>query len=180
MELWKKVEGYESYEISNTGKVLTHNWMNRGITKVMCPSKYRGYFQVNLWKNGKQKCMRVHRLVADAFIPNPDNLKEINHIDGNKENNHVSNLEWCTREHNLKHSTENMLNINFIKGLKRHAESISKPIVAIEKKTGMTYEFVSIQEAARMLMVPATKVCACAKGRIKSANGYIFRYKEME
>lgn len=180
MEVWKKIEGYDNYEVSNTGKVRTHNWMNQGITKEMSPSKCRGYLQVNLFRNNRQKCFRIHRLVAKAFIPNPNNLREVNRIDGNKENNSVENLEWCTREENLKHEHRTGLGNKAREGLIRSFEARRKAIIATPKNGGEKMEFISIQEAGRQLNINATKICACLKGRAKSTSGYVFEYKEEE
>lgn len=180
MEVWKKVEGYDNYEVSNTGKVRTHNYMNRGETREMSPSSCRGYLQVNLFKDNKQKCMRIHRLVAEAFIPNPNNLREVNHIDGNKENNNVENLEWCTREENLAHEHRTGLGDKARAGLIRSFEARRRAVIAIPQNGGAKMEFVSIQEAGRRLNIEATKICACLKGRAKSASGFVFEYKEEE
>ena len=104
-EQWKPIEGYNGdYLISNHGRVRSlkcHKDRLMPLTK-----QRKGYYYVMLWDSNEQKatCRRVNRLVAQAFIPNPDNLPEVNHIDGDKANNHASNLEWCTRSHNVKHS----------------------------------------------------------------------------
>lgn len=180
MEVWKKIDGYDNYEVSNTGKVRTHNWKNQGITREMSPSRSRGYLQVNLFKNNKQKCCRIHRLVAIAFIPNPNNLREVNHIDGNKENNSVENLEWCTREENLEHEHRTGLGDRAREGLIRSFEARRKAVIAIPQNGEAEMEFESIQEAGRRLEINATKICSCLKGRAKTAKGYVFKYKEEE
>ena len=103
MEQWKSIEGTDGkYEVSNLGRVRTNGKRPGLLTLTKQKSGYR-YAMIKL-SNGKQKNCRVHRLVAEHFLPNPDNMKEVNHKDGNKDNNHVSNLEWCTRSHNVKHS----------------------------------------------------------------------------
>lgn len=103
MEQWKPIEGTDGkYEVSNLGRVCTNGKRPGVLTLTKQKSGYR-YAMIQL-SNGKQKNCRVHRLVAEHFLPNPDNMKEVNHKDGNKDNNHVSNLEWCTRSHNVKHS----------------------------------------------------------------------------
>ena len=178
MEEWRLVPGYETYEVSNTGKVRTNNWKNQGIQKEMAPSIWRNSYQVNLFKNGKQKCMRVHRLVAMAFIPNPRQCREINHIDGNRLNNNVSNLEWCTRAENLAHEHSTNLGDKAKEGLRRCAVVKRKAIVAYFKD-GSEKEYESIQEAARQLGIRnATNICACLKGKYKQTHGIGFRYKE--
>lgn len=99
-EIWKDIAGYEGlYKVSNKGRVYNlkfERFMGHISNKYMC---------VRLGKYGKQKNYKVHRLVAQAFIPNPDNLPFINHKDENKLNNCVDNLEWCTREYNVNYGT---------------------------------------------------------------------------
>lgn len=104
MENWRDVNGYSGiYEVSNTGRVAR---ICNGTRKIRKPCKDRaGYLNLCLSKNGKEKTFRVHRLVADAFIPNPNGLKEINHKDEDKTNNNVCNLEWCTRAYNVRYGT---------------------------------------------------------------------------
>ena len=102
-EEWRPVEGTNGkYDVSNFGRVRTNSQRPGLLTLTKQASGYL-YAMVEL-STGKPKNCRVNRLVAQHFLPNPDNLPEVNHIDGNKENNHVSNLEWCTRSHNVKHS----------------------------------------------------------------------------
>lgn len=103
MEQWKPIEGTDGkYEVSNLGHVRTNGKRPGLLTLTKQKSGYR-YAMIQL-NNGKQKNCRVHRLVAEHFLPNPDNMKEVNHKDGNKDNNRADNLEWCTRSHNVKHS----------------------------------------------------------------------------
>lgn len=177
MEQWKKIAGYESYEVSSSGRVISHNYLGAGITKELVPSKCRGYLQVNLFKNGKQKCKRIHRLVAEAFIPNPNGFKEVNHIDGNKENNCVSNLEWCTRAQNLAHEHSTSLGNNAKAGLINCSIKKRRPIIAVNLESGEATEYVSIQEAGRQMGIQASNICACLRGRAKSYKGYAFIYK---
>lgn len=107
-EIWKDIEGFENrYEISSFGNVR-----NKKTSKVLKHSNnYHGYPFVLLRKKGddKVKNLKIHRLVAEAFIPNPDNLPQVNHKDGNKLNNSVDNLEWCTCQYNIQHSFANGL-----------------------------------------------------------------------
>ena len=101
-EIWKDVVGYEGkYKVSNKGRVKT---FQRKVTKILIPQNHFQYFAVGLNKFGKQKRIGVHVLVAKAFIPNPENKPEVNHIDGNKRNNCVENLEWVTGSENTKHA----------------------------------------------------------------------------
>lgn len=109
MEEWKNVIGYEGlYEVSDKGNVRNI----RRNTLLRLSKNCYGYIQVNLYKNGIRTGLRVHRLVAQAFIENPDNLPEVNHRDEDKTNNRVDNLEWCTAKYNTNygHRTENAIN----------------------------------------------------------------------
>lgn len=107
MEIWRKIEGFENYEVSNLGQVRSLNYKRTGEIKILIPCKNNnGYLKVVLCKSGKQHTKRVHRLVATAFIPNLEGKKEVNHIDGNKQNNKVENLEWCTNLENIQHAWE--------------------------------------------------------------------------
>ena len=111
-EIWKPVKGFEEYfEISNLGRIKRTNAI---ITTPTCKKKIykgiilktsidKGYEKINLSVNGKRKIKYIHRLVAEAFIPNENNYKEVNHIDSNTTNNRVDNLEWCNRKYNLEY-----------------------------------------------------------------------------
>lgn len=105
MEKWKNVVGYEGiYEISNTGilkRVISNRCLKERILK---HNKPKGYHQVTLCKNSIHERAQVHRLVAIAFIPNPENKPFVNHLDSDKDNNSASNLEWCTQKENVRHS----------------------------------------------------------------------------
>ena len=103
-EIWKDIQGYEGlYRVSNLGRVKS---FHKAKEHILSPGKDKdGYFQVQLYKNGINKMRKVHRLVAQAFISNPNNLPQINHKDENKQNNNVDNLEWCTNEYNHNYGT---------------------------------------------------------------------------
>ena len=112
-EIWKPVLGFEEYfEISNLGNLkrkmfYRRNWQGKMVkvntNKIVKPTKDRGYLKINLSVNGKRYLKYIHRLVAEAFIPNPNNYKEVNHIDSNPSNNCVDNLEWCNRKYNINY-----------------------------------------------------------------------------
>lgn len=113
-EIWKDISNYDGvYQISNLGRVKTkdrmlerkyHNgYVRKG--QFIKPQKDKdGYLRINLYKNGKPKASLIHRLVAQEFISNPNNLPQINHINLNKQDNRVENLEWCTAQENIKHA----------------------------------------------------------------------------
>lgn len=111
VEIWKPVVGFEGlYEVSNQGRVKSIP-RKRCKGNVLKPHIVKGYEYVHLSKDGKAKYLKVHRLVADAFLPEIQGKSYVNHIDGNKTNNSVKNLEWCTASENLKHARENGLNM---------------------------------------------------------------------
>ncbi|OPZ22220.1 MAG: NUMOD4 motif protein [bacterium ADurb.BinA186] len=109
-EIWKDVEGYPGYSVSNLGRVFSPKREDsmgrpiRGSGHMLKYSIVRGYFYIGLSKDGKSKMHRVHRLVASAFIPNPNNYPTVNHIDGNKFNNCSENLEWASHKQNVLHA----------------------------------------------------------------------------
>lgn len=180
-EIWKAVPGFETYEVSNHGNVRSNNYLGWGkIQSISLCDDGHGYLQCNLWKDGKQHCVKAHRLVAIAFIPNPDGKKEVNHKDGNKHNNVPSNLEWATREENLMHEHTTGLGDSAKEGLLRANVARRKPVIAIHVASGTVTEHISIQDAGRDLDVSATKICACLNGRRKSHKGYTFKYKQEE
>ena len=105
-EQWKPIQEFNGeYEVSNLGRVRSMKQYGGQTGRIMPQTKqHHGYHAVMFWMNNKAYCRKVHRLVAEAFIPNPDNLKEVNHIDGNHDNNQVSNLEWINHQANVQHS----------------------------------------------------------------------------
>lgn len=111
MEVWKDVKGFEgAYMISNLGRVRSIPRKGTRRNEIRAISyTHDGYAKVRLIYKGKDKTARIHRLVAEAFIPNPENKETVNHIDGNKKNNNVNNLEWADRHEQLKHAYKNKL-----------------------------------------------------------------------
>lgn len=167
-EIWKDIQGYEGlYQVSNLGRV-------RGIKRnsILKPWTVRGgYLSVNLCKNNLVKKRVVHRLVAEAFIDNPENKPEINHISGNKLDNSISNLEWCTREENIQHSWDEGLRENVRESLKTKGPR-KKNVICIT--TGIIYN--SISEAERQTGVKAPRISACCRGQQHTAGGYEWEY----
>lgn len=159
-EIWKDIEGFEGlYEVSSWGRVK--NSRRGNFLKIS--NTNNGYLQVGLFKNGKRTKHRVHRLVAQAFIPNPQNKPQVNHIDEDKENNRVENLEWCTAKENSNHGTHNL----------RVGKSRSIPIICIE--TGI--EYYGARECARQLGLQQSTITKVLKGERKTTGGYTFKYK---
>ena len=166
MEHWKAIAGYEGlYEVSDQGRVKS---LKYGKEKILKQQKtHGGYLRVFLYKDGHVKMLKVHRLVSEAFIPNPNNLETVNHKDEVKTNNTVSNLEWMSRKDNINYGTHN----------KRVAEALSKQVQMFDKKTGeLLATFPSTMEAERVTEIAQSNICSCCKGKLKSAHGYIWRY----
>ena len=165
-EIWKDVVGYEGlYEVSDKGNVRSVERKDSIGRKcggrVLKPiNNGHGYLQVDMCKNGKAKKKRIHRLVAEAFIPNPKGFLEINHKDENKSNNELSNLEWCTREYNINYG--------------KRTEKVSKKVRAINIKTGEVFTFNSIREAGRKGYVRRHVSKACL-GVYNAGGGNLYR-----
>ena len=164
-EVWKDIEGYEGrYQVSNLGRVkrvTTGRILKSG--KHTC-----GYLIVRLSKNGIVSNKKIHRLVAQAFIPNLDNKSQVNHIDENKTNNLASNLEWMTAKENLNYGTRT----------DRSSKTRSIAIIATNIKTGESTEFYGVSECARQLGLHQSNITSVLKGRLKQTSGYTFKYKE--
>ena len=163
MEEWRDIKGYKGkYQVSNTGNVKSLNYNNTGKEKIMKPQDNGdGYLFVQLCKDGKVKNCRINRLVAQAFLPNPNNLPEVNHKDENSKNNNVENLEWCSRQYNVDYS-------------------LSKAVIGIDKVSGLILEFPSTREAERQTGISKGNICGCLKARQKSAGGYYWMYSDSE
>ena len=166
METWKPIEGYEGlYEVSDLGRVKS---LKFGQEKILKQQKDGwGYLQVNLCKDGHTKTLRVHRLVAEAFIQNPNNLETINHKDEVKTNNAATNLEWMSVKDNNNYGTRN----------KRITESLSKQVQMFDKYTGeLLATFPSTREAEMITGIAHQNISKCCLGKRKSVGGYIWRY----
>lgn len=167
MEIWKDINDYPNYQVSSLGNVK-----NVKTNKILKPFSPIGeYLKVSLSKNGKAKQFFIHRLVAIAFIPNPNNLPEVNHKkEFEKSNNTVENLEWCNHSYNQNYGTRN--------------ERVSKKMSRIKCKKVNQYDlngnyiktFNSIIEAQKE--VGSTHICQCLKGKFEQTKGYKWRYAE--
>ena len=137
----------------------------------------KGYVKVSLWVNKKVKTIKIHRLVAKYFVPNPYNYKEVNHKDENKTNNHAENLEWCTRKYNVNYGERSKK-----AGHSNLNNNQSKRILQYDKNGNFIKEYPSINEAARQLgkesVHGATNISMCARGITKTAYGYIWKFAD--
>lgn len=139
-----------------------------------------GYLKLTLRKNNKQYNKTVHRLVAEAFIPNPDNKLQVNHIDGDKQNNNVNNLEWCTKSENMKHAFKTGLSKAYSLGRYGSASVKAKKVYMIDKNTDeIIKKFDAIIEATHYIgKEKSCHIVSCCKGKIKTAYGYKWKYVE--
>lgn len=164
--IWKDVKGYENlYQVSNDGLVRTSH---KGLWEILSAGRTKhGYYNVLLYKDGKRKNERVHRLVASAFIPNPNNYPYINHKDENPSNNHVDNLEWCTAEYNINYGTCK----------ERIANSNSKPILKYDLDGNFICEYKSLAEAERIEGIDHATISMSCSGRVSYQCGFIWIYE---
>ena len=163
VETFVKVVGFDNYEVSNLGKI--RNIKSRRVLK---PQLRRdGYLMHGLWKNNKKKHLLLHRIVATAFIDNPEEKPQVNHIDENKLNNNLSNLEWCTARENIVHGTRT----------KRSAEKCSQKVIQLDLNDNVLNVFKSMVQAGRETGIPTGNISRCCNGKLKSAGGYKWRRK---
>lgn len=159
IESWVDIVGYEGlYEVSNLGRIRRNG-------KILKPSKVRhGYLQIALYKNGIYKRFYIHRLVAYAFIPNPNSYPEVNHRDEDKTNNTVDNLEWCTHEYNNNYGTRN--------------ERLSKPVLQFDLQGNFLREWPSTAKVEEETGMDHSNISKCCSGNRSSAGGFVWRFKE--
>ena len=182
MEEWKSITGFSNYIISNNGKIKSINYNKTGKSKELIPHKLsNGYLGVTLYDDTKKPHMLlIHRLVAITFIPNPNNYKIINHIDENRNNNFVDNLEWCDYKYNLNYGTRNKKLANSL----TNNHTISTPVLQYSLNREFIKEFPSISEAVRELKCPnrgsgiknITRNCNNPKS---TAYGYKWEFKTL-
>lgn len=181
-EKWVDIVGYESlYQISSLGRVrscdktieMVDGRMRHDKGKLLKTSIVRNYECITLYHNSKSKSFKVHRLVASAFIPNTHNLPQVNHIDENKLNNRVGNLEWVTALENNRHS-----NIA-ARWLSCGTEASKKPVLQYDLLGSLVDEYESASEAARQIGKPQgrSSICKCCNGTQKKYSNFIWRWK---
>ena len=184
-ELYAPIKGLDGlYEVSTWGNVRsldrwitnkngTKQFYKGRILKPVCGKD--GYLRVHLFKDGKRTSFYVHRLVAKAFIPNPDNLPLVNHKDEVKDNNYPYNLEWCTDEYNKNYGTV----IERMKKTLTNRKDMSKKVYQYDLEGNLIKEWDSTREAGRNNF-NASAISACCLGKVKTHKGYIWSYKSID
>jgi hypothetical protein len=183
-EVFLDIDGYPKYKISNYGRIMSHKRKKPIILKQSIRSR-KCYLRVALVDgSGKVRTVDVHRLVAIHFIPNPDSKPQVNHIDCNKLNNHVTNLEWVTVSENTKHAYDNNLidktNANKAarKNIIKYNKSRKVPVLQLDiENSTVIKEWSSASEAGKSLHIHSGDIAKCCRGRIKTIGGYKWRYK---
>ena len=176
-EMWKDIKRYEGlYQVSNYGyvrslnktkEVVNHNkkYIKTIKGKELKCSFHNGYRTVGLTKNGTMKTLYIHRLVAEAFIPNSNNYTIVNHIDEDKSNNYYKNLEWCTCKYNNNYGNK--------------LKNMIKPVLQFDLNFNFIKRWKSISDVERELYISVSDICRCCKKEQKSAGGYIWKYDNL-
>lgn len=175
-----QINDYPGYYITEIGTVYSRNYNHSGrIKQLSTPVNRIGYRVVNIVKNGVSKTICIHRLVAETFIPNPENKPQVNHINGNKTDNRVENLEWVTNQENQTHSWEVLGRKGSMTG-KFGKDNHGSKIVQQIKNGKIIAEYYGIHEAMRETGIDYRNISACCHGKTKTAGGYQWAIKATE
>ena len=177
--MWKDIKGYEGlYQINSKGQIKHLPYQRKNILtngtslmkeRIIRPfTENHGYQLARLYKNSKATPYLVHRLVAEAFIPNPDNLPEVNHKDENKLNNNADNLEWCSHKYNINYGSSIKKRVQ----TQTNRKDLSKPVICVETET----IYPSIKEATRQTGINNVMIGQCCLGKQKTAGSYHWKY----
>lgn len=175
-ELWKDVKGYEGlYQVSNLGNVRSLVRQTKG--KLLAQSKRRGYLYVGLYKkddceNRTIKQVLVHRLVAEAFVSNPNSYNEVNHIDECKTNNRADNLEWCSHKYNINYG------MGAIRRKQHSGEPFAKAVIQKDLEGNVLKRWRSLGEIERKTGMAKSGICRCCNRQNATAYGYVWVYAD--
>lgn len=162
-EIWKDIKGYENlYQVSNLGNVKSLFRYKKILKKLVDKD---GYLYVRIYKNKKSKHCLIHRLVAQAFIKKEMDKDQVNHIDFNKKNNVVSNLEWCNCAENIHHSSK----------AGRYKYNNAKKVIQY-KDNKVIKVWNSVSEASEAMKIPTSNICKCCNGFRQTAGGYAWKH----
>lgn len=175
MEVWKDIEGYEGlYQVSSLGRIKSlPGRSNHKSEKILKQATVLGYSHITLSKDNVQKIFKVHRLVASAFIPNPKDLPQVNHIDGKKLNNCVENLEWVNPRDNSLHAFR--MGLRHSQKGEENRRSIKVSQFNLDGEWLKDYD--GFREAERLTGVGHYYIGRCCKGKAKTAGGFKWAYK---
>lgn len=198
-EIWKDIKGYEGmYQVSNLGRIKSlarmtssnngsTNYLKRENEKILMTRQgNRGYLLAYLTKNSKTKTVRVHRLVAENFIPNPENKPQVNHINGIKTDNRLENLEWNTCQENTQHAVRTGLKIvtenqkrAAIENILKACEKNKVKVMQFDLQGNYIKTWNSILEAKEFYGLKSNSgIVACCQGKYKKSHGFIWKYAE--
>ena len=175
IELWKTIKNFPKYKVSNLGRIKTELIRGKKTDKILSQKlTKKGYLEITLYKEGKKYSKRVHRLVAEAFIPNLKNKTQVNHRNGIKTDNRVENLEWSTPKENVIHSYETGLK----KGIKGKENKSSKLIIQLSLDDKEIKIWGSSMEIERELGIDQASIIRCCRNKQKTSINYKWKYFE--
>ena len=183
-EQWKDVAGYEGlYQVSNYGRVRSLDRyvankngiaLKKGKIITSADVSKKKYQKVNLWKDNSGKCYLVHRLVAEAFLPNPEHFQEVNHKDENPLNNSADNLEWCDRTYNAHYGTRGERAAAKVRGVPIGEQ----PILQYTIDGVLIARHESAMKAAMAVSGDNSSICKCANGKNKTSYGFVWKWEQ--
>ena len=172
-EIWRTIEDYPDYQISNMGRVKSLKWGKEKILNLSL--NYKGYYQVGLRKDGKRKLYKIHRLIAQAFIPNPENKPQIDHINTIKTDNRVENLRWVTNKENCNNL---LTKENYSKCRIGNLSPSAKSILQFSLNGELVKKWDCMKDVERELGFYHQSISSCCLGKLKTANGYKWGYAD--
>ncbi len=162
-EIWKLIKGFDGYQISNYGRVRN---VNTG--KILKPqTRPDGYISIYIGKRGSQKNRKLHRIIAEAFIPNPNNYPEVNHKNEDKSDNRIENLEWCTREYNMSYGKYSLYKVPLVDS--------SIKVIQYDMNWNFVRHYNSIREAARKTGFSKSAIQKCINKELQTVGCFIWR-----